>query len=642
MSYNDAHYGMSPELVNYGYSYPDGLNLHPMSPLHKKIVDEVNERARRSHEAMSNRHSSWDKIDDTLTAYIAPDAKEMAVKNADGRRPVSVVVPLSYATLETLLTYFVGTFLEYPYFRFTGVGPEDNLGAQLLERVIEHQCRRERVGLALHTQFRDALAYGFGVGTPIWTREMGWKTKVRQKSVFSNMFGWMGTGQQEKYNERTVMYEGHRIENVNVRNYLPDVNRSIHDVKGMEYAGWMTKDSYVGLLGREKDGGEELFNCKYLRHIDGKVKWNPGVYSEADRFGVRQDDNQDGTKRPVDVVNMYVRLIPREWKLGKSEYPELWMFRVAGSQIVIGAQPLGLNHNQIPAVVCAPEFDGYSATPISKMEVVYGLQGVIDFLFNSHVTNIRKSLNGMWIVDPSRINTADMKDPGPGKFVRAKPEAFGNDIRSAIFQFPTTDVTSGHMRDASEVTDIVQRVTGAVDMLQGISPGGERRSAQEARDTRTSALSRLAKMTKVTSLMCMQQYAYLMASQTIQLMDQGQYVRVSGDWEEKLASTYAVQDGRVSVSPFDLAVDYDVEVGDQQQGGEFAEQWANVLAAVGQNPMLAQNLDVVRIFMKWAQLTGVKNVDEFRLKQPSMQVMPDDQVQSQVQAGNLLPMNAMQ
>jgi len=635
MTYDDRAYGRSPELEHYRYDYPGDLDLHPGSWLHQKILTEVNERATLSHQAMSNRHSDWDRIDDTLTAYIAPDTKERILKNKDKRKPVSIVVPLSYATLETLLTYFVGTFLEYPYFRYAGVGPEDNLGAQMLERIVEFQCRKARLGLALHTQFRDALAYGFGIGTPIWTRRMGYKTVAQEKTFYSMMMGWVGLGEKEKVNVPSLLYEGHRIENVNVREYLPDINRSIHDIENMEYVGWVHRENYIGLLSKEKYDLEGTFNAKYLKHIDGRIVWN--ARSQANRFGGQPNSNDaDPTKKPIDVVTMYIKIIPKEWHLGTETDPRLWMFSVAGNQIVIGAQPLNLNHNQVPAVVCAPEYDGYSATPVSKMEVVYGLQGVIDFLFNSHITNIRMGLNGMWVIDPTRVNVADARDPEPGKFMRMLPEAFGQDVRSAIFQFPTQDVTSGHMKDANDVTNIVQRVTGAVDMLQGVIPGGERRSAQEARDTRTSALSRLAKMTKITGLMTMEQYAYLIASQTIQLMDQSQYVKISGEWEDKLRERY--QNGRVNVNPLDLIVDYDIEVGDQQRGGEFAEQWANVLAAVGQNPILAQNLDVVRIFKQWAEMTGVKNIEDFQAKQPQFQVTEDGKVADQVQAGNLIPM----
>jgi len=55
-----------------------------------------------------------------------------------------------------------------------------------------------------------------------------------------------------------------------------------------------------------------------------------------------------------------------------------------------------------------------------------------------------------------------------------------------------------------------------------------------------------------------------------------------------------------------------------------------------------QQFDVTRIFMYIAQQLGAKNVEDFRrnLNQIQGQVMPDEQVASQAQAGNLVPVGA--
>jgi hypothetical protein len=90
---------------DYGYVYPKELNFKPGSPLHTKIVTKIYQRARESSMEMQKRFKTWKKIDRNLTAYIPLDDAEKLVKERDDRRPVSIVVPYSYATLETLLTY---------------------------------------------------------------------------------------------------------------------------------------------------------------------------------------------------------------------------------------------------------------------------------------------------------------------------------------------------------------------------------------------------------------------------------------------------------------------------------------------------------------------------------------------------------
>jgi len=109
----------------YDYDYPRDLDLRPGSEVHEALRMMVLGKARGSQDALKPRFKGWREIDRTLTAYITASDEEENIKKQDYRKPISVVVPVSYATIETLLTYWVAAFLEEPYFRYEGVGPED-------------------------------------------------------------------------------------------------------------------------------------------------------------------------------------------------------------------------------------------------------------------------------------------------------------------------------------------------------------------------------------------------------------------------------------------------------------------------------------------------------------------------------------
>ena len=156
---------------------------------HQRLLKEVYTRALESSREMSKRYDSWRKVDKTLTAYVKLDETEEHIKSVDNRKPVSIVVPYSYATLETILTYFVTAFLENPIFRYEGSGPEDIVGAILLEKVIEQQTMQFKTALNLHTMFRDSLSYGMGVVTPTWDRKWGWKAVLQDQGFMSALFG---------------------------------------------------------------------------------------------------------------------------------------------------------------------------------------------------------------------------------------------------------------------------------------------------------------------------------------------------------------------------------------------------------------------------------------------------------------------
>ena len=628
-----------------GYKYPNELNLRPDSPLHKKLVTEVFNRAQESSNEMSKRYSSWKKVDQTLTAYISLDEAEQVVKDNDERKPVSIVVPYSYATLETILTYFVSAFLENPIFRYIGSGPEDTIGAILLEKVIEMQTINFKAGLNLHTMFRDSLSYGMGVVAPSWDRRWGWKSVIKETGFMSVLLDRFIPQGNKRDRQETILFEGNKLTNVDPYLFLPDPNVPIHDVQAGEFVGWIQQTNYSRLLEMEHDDPGSIFNVKYLKGMTGS--------SGSSQFNKSRSESGRGTKfgsstvssssttSPVDVIWMYWKLIPKDFKLGLSEYPEKWLLGLAADKVLICAKPLGLNHDMYPVAVCAPDFDGYSPTPVSRLELMYGMQEGLDWLFNSHMANVRKAINDMLIVDPSLVNMADLEDPRPGKLIRMRRAAWGRGVKDAVFQLPVNDITRQHIGDATTLVDFMQRTSGAVDSLSGmVRKSGERVTASESQGTRSSALSRLTKAAKIASLQAMQDIAYMFASHTQQLMTKEVWIKSTGDWQDILRAEYG---SSKKVNPLDLIVDYDIVAKDGSvQSGEYNEAWIEIWRILGTNPVLLQNIDGVRVFKHIARILGAKDINDFVLnKGPippvDMKVTAQQNIDKGVQQGNLVP-----
>jgi hypothetical protein len=622
--------------VHFDYDYPEGLDLKPGSKMHDKLVDMVMKRAQESSRNMENRYDSWNAIDRTLTAYIRPD-REKKIKDINASPPI--IVPMSYATLETLLTYMTTAFLNNPIFKYKGLGSEDTIGAILLELIVDSHCRRSKVGLNLHTQFRDAFAYGFGVVSAGWETKLGKKTIKSDTGFISSITGMFKQTGVKRVMEDGVVWEGNYLDNIDPYLFLPDTNVPITEIQRGEYVGWVTRDNIMSILGQE-ESDEDMFNAKYLKTIDGTSALIKSAKDERSRQeGVWKNRLTNTETSPVDVVYMYCNIIPYDYDLGDSEYPEKWLFAVAGDTVLLKAQPLGLDHGDYPIGIAAPDYDGYSASPISRMEVIYGLQETMDWLFSSHIANVKKAINDMLVVDPSLININDLKNPGPGRLLRLRRAAWGRGVEGAVKQLSVTDVTQGHMRDTTYITDIINRVSAANDGLQGIVKGGERRSATESRDTRSGALSRIEKAAKLISLQSMQDIARMFASHTQQLMTEEAYVDIAGRTEEELRIEYGTNT-RVKVRPEDLILDYDVVIHDgSSPGGEPADLWVNLYQILAQNPEVGQQFDMVRIFKHIARQLGAKNVEDFQrnIAQTKVQTAPDEEVINEVDKGNLIP-----
>ena len=625
----------------HSYDYPEGLDLKPGSKLSSRIRDEVMERAFNSARVMSQRHPAWNEIDHTLTAYISVDEKEKMVKDKDHRRPVSIVFPYSYTILETLLSYYIAAFLQEPVFRYEGVAPDDVMGAILLEKLVQLQCIKNKVGLGLHTQARDAFSYGFGVVTPTWKEEWGSKTVTTEEG------GFMGFGATSITEEKNVLlFEGNALDNIDPYKYLPDVNVPIHDPQSGEYVGWVMSTNYMRLLADERNS-DDLFNVKYLSDLQHR---RTSIYPKdgsgrGTKSGMDFQRAADNVSNPVDVVKMFIHLIPRDWELGDGEYPEMWYFEVAADEVVIQARPAGLNHGKFPVSVIAPDYDGYSLAPVSRIEILHGMQGVLDFMFNSHVANVRKAINDMIIYDPYLVNSNDLQNPSPGKLIRLRRPAWGKGVKDVAQQLGITDVTRGNVADSSWLVQWMDRISGADASMQGaLRQGGpERLTGAEFQGTRAGGVNRLERMAKVVGMQGLQDIGTFFGHHAAQMMQNPAYINIAGSWQEVLSKEYgeSVQRGRMKVSPDQLNINYNVKVRDGSvPGGNFSDTWVQLFQIIGGNPELAQHFDVVRIFSHIARNLGAKNVHDFVRAGGGInpQTMPDAQVANQMNAGNLVPM----
>ena len=657
MPYNivnpDQSISASTRAAEYEYEYPRDLNLKPGSELHQRILTRTMQYGLESSRITSQRHRAWNSVDETLTAYIPISHKEREVLKKDPRKPVSIVFPYSYAILETLISYMVAAFFPDPMFRYEGVSPEDIAGAELMQKIIALHCSRMKVALNLHTFFRDAGAYGFGVVSPQWTVRKGKRDIKRERGMYNGLGDFISDG-FERVTDLVTLFEGNSLENIDPYMYLPDPNVPIHDVQRGEFVGWMDHDNFMNLLDMESSD-EDMFNVRYLRHTGNK---SSSIFAENKSRRTSRTHNLADTRNtivtdPIDLLHMYVKLIPREWKLGSSDTPEKWLFTVAADSIVIRAKPLNLNHDLFPVCVAAPDFDGYSPLAYSRLEILSGMQTVIDWLFNSHITNVRKAINDVLIVDPYLLNIEDLKDPEPGGIVRLRRPAWGKGVENAAKQLEIVDITRNNLNDVGFVIQYMQQVAGTDNPVMGnLRRGGpERLSAREFQGTAQGAISRLERVAKIIGIQGMQDIGYMFAHHTQQLMSEDVWVKSIGQWPEAIQRQFQVAEGnRVRVSPMDILVDYDLLTRDGSiPGGNFSDSWLELFRAISENPLLMQRFDITRIFKFIATNLGAKNVDDFEMRVPQEQnaqpqipvngtVADDESVMREVERGNLVPL----
>jgi len=626
---------------SYDYNYPNELNLKPGTKLHDDIATAIMSRAITAYGNVSDRFDSWNQIDKTLTTYKWVDDEEEEVKEGDQRKPTSIVIPFSYAMLETLVTYCYKALATPPIFKYEGVGPEDAYGALLLEMIIDLHCKKAKVPLNLHTLFRDSLSYGVGAVVPGWETRTGRKRVKNVGSVYDTQGRETFSTASTSVVEGATLYEGNYLYNIDPYRLLPDTTVPIHDVQKMEYIGWSETGNLMLLL-QDEAYGVELFNVKYLQ--DRKlVKDLFGDNSQRGlKTGVSLNDAYDEYSKSVELITMYITLIPKEWGLGDGEIPEKWVFTLANGEIIIRAQPLDFDHGMYPIATAAPDFDGYGTLPLSRIEVLSGLQEVLDWLFNSRIANVRKSVNDMLVVDPWLVNYDDVANPGPGKLIKLRRPAWGKGTEGAVSQLKVDDITQGHIGDMNVITSFMQQVSAVDESMQGMlrQGGPERLTKAEFQGTTRSAVSRLERVANVIGIQAMQDIGYFFAAHAQQFMSMGLKRRVVGEWQERLQEVLgkeAEKNQSLNVEPEDLVVDYDIMVKDGTvPGGNFNEGWLQIYQMMIENPEAIKEYDPNRVFEFIAMNMGAKNIADFKRKGANkMEMMPDEQVQQQAQKGNL-------
>jgi len=618
-------------------NYPEGVDLHPQSEEHQELVDLILSYTKQSSDIMQDRYDSWRAIDRKVNVYIDLSDEEVEDKADDDRRPVSMVVPLSYATRETWLTYRVAAFMDDPFFQYGWRKPDKVLNAIALEGIISDQIARSKAKLDLYTTWSDDITYGFSAV------EVDWRVERGPQMVSRDFFGT-----RQKVVEESVLFEGNKLFPIDPYNALPDTSVPIQNVKDMQFFGGIERTNYYDLLEFERQE-EDVFNVKYLKDS----RFGRSVYYKADdqwtgRYdttGINPNEQIYTSKyaKSIDVIWMYCKLIPAEFGLSDEEYPKIWKFGLAADRVIIYAKQLDNNHNRIPIVVTASNTDGHTVVPTSLLEIDFGIQHAVDWLWSSHVINVRKHLNNMLVVDPSLINMNDLMDTKYGMVARLRARAFGRGVKDAVMQLPVSDVTRTNIQDIGFLMGIEERVTAASDQMKGFqNRRGERVSASEARDTRIAGLSR---MQKNAMLLAEQQIdlAYIMGCNTAQYMSEEAYVKTVGRWEQVLRAEYGITEPALRVHPDAIDMNWDVlPKSGALQGGEYANEWVQLMQLGQSHPELYQRIDYVRAWMHVARLLGAKNPQDFLKKAPNVRTMPQEQIENGVQQGNLVTPQQLQ
>jgi len=585
----------------------------------------------------------WTQAEDKALAYIPErDADALRRASRDNGLPqyTTIQIPYSYAVLMSAHTYLTSVFMgRNPIVQLSGRHGETEQTVQAMEAIVDYQLLVGRIIVPLYIWLYDALKYGLGIAEIYWEDRIESVTQIGMQASIDPLTG-QPTGSPQKVQQTIQIptYSGNRMRNVQPQDFLWDTRFPAWNFQAGEYCAKRFSLTWNEVVRRAKQG--YYANTDEIKATGTGDQFSQGSAASSLERPESTDtglQNLPITEMSVDHPSLvkgyevYVELIPKEWGLGSSDYPEKWVFTCTGSfDVLMGAQPLGALHCRFPFTLLSLEPEAYGITVRGIPEILEPVQQTVDWLINSHFYNVRASLNNRWLVDPSKVVLKDLLDPKPGGIVRMKPEAYGTDPKMALVQFPVLDVTQNHLRDLQMMLGIGERTIGINDQIMGMLNAGGRKTATEVRTSTSFGVNRLKTISEFFSASGFDPLAQILISNTQQYYDGNMMFKIAGD----LMTTGG--QNLINVTPDRISGFFDFQPIDGTLPiDRYAQMniWLQLFGTAQRMPQLMMGYDWTRIFEFVAQLGGLKNITQFKV-----QVMPGQLLANQAAAGNVIPM----
>ncbi len=577
---------------------------------------------RMSRMTMKDYYPVWDRNDAIYRGErLMDDTDKRAAKRSE---PAKVFVPLTQSQVQTFVSFSTMVLSQRDYFyELSGSSVEDEGAAELAQAVVARDLEENKfTGVILPQFLTDVARFGVGVFKSQWSQESSpvavqvpdpkWKPNPNLPSVVQPP---MVTAYQMK-----TSYMGNRISVVSPYRWFPDTRLPLTRFAYGEFCGDEIEYSKDELRKMEANG-----ICAGIDHI-------PALPNDA--YQDRRSFYSDGRTNPlynptidpkfashfVLITEIQIRLNPSKTQIDDGVFldPDLdaevnYIVWIANDGRIIRIEDSGYEHNQFTYDASQFFNDQLRIINFGIAELIGPMQDIMDWLLNSHVTNVRKVIQNQLVVDPRYVNLDDLKERNP--IIRLKGTVDGMAITNYVHQLQVSDATAGHINDMGMIKDFSQDATGLSENLVGQYSSG-RRSAREASNVNSNAAARVLLPIRGIWQSAILPLGKKLIKNLRQGLDEPQLVSVVG--------LSKVQQDPNSVRAF-LPVDKTMLVGNYDfllfddtlpsQRSAMASALMQVGEALSKNPMLVFSLgyDPKLMLAEWFKLVGIRNADRFKL-----------------------------
>jgi len=569
----------------------------------KTIVGYINNRLLQSEFSMGQNYTQWDKNRKLYDADVIRPTEEINRNKTHGDVPQyeTLRIPYIYAAVQTYLTYLLALYTKRkPMFQLEGKTDKHAEAASMMQTILHNNAINRGYIIPIHTWLRDGMIFNRGI---IWRDWYKVTKKVRTTVPPMSVLGVPVGNAIEKMTDM-VEDEGNDLFTSSPYDTYFDPSVTMQNHQKGEFVARAYFQSWVTVLEKMQerfywDKRSKIPNNPTMQWRNRTAPNRPGEQASIQNGAI--ENNQHTA---VEITDIIIRLIPKDWQLGEGSFPEYWRFIVANGKTILYASP-ERDLYEFPCYVIEPEFDGRTLNTKDLTSMMAPLQELLSWLINSHMDSVRKTINNKFIIDPSMVVWKDVEENKP--YVRLSQKAYGKNAGAAIYQLKMYDATQTHLNDIGLVIDLLTRISAATENFMGItSGGGDRKTATEVRTANTLAGSRIEKVALIIGHQgWMPMTRGLVNGVQANLSETFNYQDYQGGGYQKI-SPEQIKNGLFNYTPVDPTIPVDKL--------QLAQTWAEVMQALSSNQGLMQQYDMKRIFEHWASLGGAGELANFRVQ----------------------------
>jgi hypothetical protein len=583
--------------------------------LHDKLIHLVDSRFIISEQSMSKRYDVWRYAEMRQQMYRYEDADDQKAKQAG--KPTKFVLPISAIADRAVLMYLLNVFSSRnPVMELTPTDAATVEGSRMLEKILHRQFHSEQcVGTqTIYNWFSNARNYGRGWVKNVWDKELEyteeWQTST--KITTSMTFPFVGIEQVNKLvPTEKVSYEGNVFSSRCVRSIFPDPRVPLSYFQQGEFMIEELRRSNSYMQWKKHDG--TYFNVDQLKKHQSKSR---SKNSEA--FGEEQSFNEDSKTDEKDpgfciLKEAWIRLVPADYGLGPSKLPQIWIVTIGNDAVILQCEKAVLGSDKFPYFLIEDDPNMHRSYNPGTPELIHGIEKVIEWLINADYRSVCKAMNSNVYYKPDLLVDAarDLSNTEMGMLVQVAAEA--PTIDSAIVRHEVPYLTGKYVELSFTLMSLLQRLLGVSDNIQNV-PTREEKTATEIRAVNAQSMGRLG---MIATLYATQGTIPLTKAmvKNLQKFEPNEEIRavIQGEYE------YPILEGTVFTKDNEF-----VKI------QAFAESAAKLGVPLNPQELLRQ----------LAELSGIRNYKDIISPTPppvQANVMPDEQIQAELQKGNIRP-----